>query len=204
MSDKNNNDNQNNNDSKDPKKDSTKWGYYSLPIWVLVIIAGIGIAAYYIQSDARRTFTVPYMDFVKLVEQGAPEKNPKAQQVYTEKRGEVTCQYRVSNISELKVGSTRITGKGDFIKISEDGKPVEGEQFKDRNFVSNRHGFADDGNYLFNLLKSKGFDNVDGEPGTSLWVHTLPSIIVTLILIGLIIFFIRMMSKVGAFAFGQI
>ncbi|MBR6437464.1 MAG: hypothetical protein IKS45_13250, partial [Thermoguttaceae bacterium] len=132
MSDKNTqNDKQNKNDSKDPKKDSTKWGYYSLPIWITLIVVGIVIAAYFIQSDARRTYTVPYMDFVKLVEQGAPEKNPKAQQVYTEKRGEQTCQYRVSNISELKVGSTRITGKGDFIKVSEDGKPVQGELFKD-------------------------------------------------------------------------
>ena len=204
MSDKNTqNDKQNKNDSKDPKKDSTKWGYYSLPIWITLIVVGIVIAAYFIQSDARRTYTVPYMDFVKLVEQGAPEKNPKAQQVYTEKRGEQTCQYRVSNISELKVGSTRITGKGDFIKVSEDGKPVQGELFKDRNFVSNRHGFADDGNYLFNLLKSKGFDNVDGETSASPWVHSLPSVIVTIVLIGLLIFFIRMMSKGGAFAFGQ-
>ncbi|MBR0238488.1 MAG: ATP-dependent zinc metalloprotease FtsH [Thermoguttaceae bacterium] len=202
MSDNNTqNDNQNNNG---PNKNSSskKWGFFSLPIIVLIIVVIIGITLY-LQSDAQRTFTVPYMDFVMLVEQGAPEKNPKAEQVYTEKRGEITCQYRVSNISELKVGADRISGKGDFIQVSENGKPVKGELYKDRSFVSNRQGFADDGNYLFNLLKSKGFDNVDGEPGTSLWVHTLPSIIVTLILIGLIIFFIRMMGKGGAFAFGQ-
>ena len=186
-----------------PENKNTTWPYYLIPVWLILIVGGIIAAALFIQSDSHRTFVVPYMDFVKLVEQGAPAKNPKAQQIYMEKRGEKTLKYRISNLAELKIGNEKISGKADFIKISENGKSVKGEKYKNRAFISNRQGFADDGNYLFSLLKNKGFEHVDGETAPNGLVRSLPSLIFTIALIALGIYIIRNMTKGGAFAFGQ-
>ncbi len=181
-----------------------RWGYYLGPVWIILIVCVIVSVAFFIQSDSRRTFVVPYMDFVKLVEQGSPEKNPKAAQIYSEKKGDNQIKYKVSHLSELKIGEGKISGKGNFIRISENGKPVKGELYKNRSFTTNRQGFSDDGNYLFTLLKSKGFDNVDGETVPSGFIKSLPSLIFTLILIGGGIYLIRNLTKAGgAFAFGQ-
>ncbi len=194
---KNSNDKNNNSDQKNGK--SPSYGYYTI-ITVIVVLVAL-FAFNYFYSDAQRSFHVPYMDFVKLVEQG---NSPDAKQVYKEKRGMKTVEYQVSNLSELKIGSEQIIGKGDFVKISEDGKPVnKAKPMKDRKFVSNRHGFTDDGNYLFELLKSKGFNDVDGDQPRNSWLITMPSLLISAFLIITMIFLIRSFGRGGAFAFGQ-
>ena len=135
--------------------------------------------------------------------------------------------YQIEGLKDLTVGPEQVTGKLNYRKVSVNGKKLalknvgkkekldngnilsyliqeDGQWRNDRPFTTNRQGFADDGNYLFNLLKEKGFKNVDGKQPPNGALKVLPSLLITAALFALIIYVFRTMTKAGgAFAFGQ-
>ena len=145
-------------------------------------------------------------DLVNLIEQGAPAKNPKAAiEVREGTEGKDQQLVRYSNLDDLKIGPSEITGTVTRQVIepkSEAGKPEP--KFA---FHTGRLGLENDNNYLFNLLNDKGFvknGNVRAKTAPSIWTNFIPTFIFIGISVALIIFMMRRLGGAGsAMAFGR-
>ena len=132
-------------------------------------IVGANIVWYLIALCAATLFLVSwmepgtqaelgYMDLVKLIEQGAPAKNPKAAIEVREPEGKEQQLVRYSNLDELKIGPSEITGTVTRQVI--EPKAESGKAEPKVSFHTGRMGLENDNNFLFKLLEGKGFTNV--------------------------------------------
>ena len=78
-------------------------------VWYLVAIA---IGAFLVVSLLGKTpIDIPYLDLVRLIEQGPFEKNPKGVIELQEGPEKKRQQVRYSNLRDLRVGTDEITGR---------------------------------------------------------------------------------------------
>ncbi len=168
-------------------------------IWyVLAFGAAMFFLLMYLQD--KQDNEIPYGKLVKLIEQGSPEQNPKAgiEVIEGHKGKEKTVRY--SDLSNLKIGQTEITGEVTRQEI----KPAEGEAKPHVVFHTPRLGLHNDELWLFNLAKKHGFENVEAEKAPSAWqTWLLPIMLMTIV----IVVFFLMMRRLGgpgsAMAFGR-
>ena len=169
-------------------------------VWYLLLL-GIGMLLLVGLMSNDSQVEIPIGDLVKLIEQGARSKNPKAAiQVPLGTKGkEVT--YRFSDLDDVTVGPQEIRGTVTCEVIAPENKKTAAE--KDVHFVSGRMGFEYDGNYLFETLKENGF-RVSAEKSPSTWKNLAPMLVMTGLI--MLVFFL-MMRKLGgagsAMAFGR-
>lgn len=170
-------------------------------IWYIVAI-GLGMLFLVFLMNNNDQVDIPIVYLVKLIEQGTPEKNPKASITVSEgdKGKEVT--YKFSNLHELVITPQEIRGKVTMEVISPD--KTKNEPQDNVKFVTGRSGTENDNGYLLQLLKDHGFNLARAEKSPSHWTNVLPMILMTAFI--LVIFFI-MMRKLGgagsAMAFGR-
>jgi len=168
-------------------------------IWCLLAF-GIAMFLLLVYLKDSQTNEIPYGKLVTLIEQGSPEQNPNAKIDLVEGPEGKEKTVRYSDLAELKIGQTEITGKVTRQEI----KPAEGEASPSVKFHTPRLGLHNDDLWLFNLAKKHGFEDVEGEKAPSGWyTYLLPIMLMTL----LIVVFFVMMRRLGgpgsAMAFGR-
>jgi len=174
-------------------------------IWYMVGAAVIMILAFSLWPVKERT-EISFGNLVRLVEQGSPERNPKASiDVETEKDGK-KFTIRYSNLHKVEIDQTEVTGKvTKQIVVPADKR---GEPQDDVSFHTGRFGLDRDGTYLFDLLKDNEFNDVHdsvsaGRPPSG-WRNHVPVLLVTVVLVVLFIVMMRRLGGAGgAMAFGR-
>jgi len=169
---------------------------------VLYLLA-IGIATLLLVNlwSAETRVEISYMTLVELIEQGAPELNPNASISVSEgpKGKRVTVRY--SNLSDLQVGPKEITGRVTWEITQPPGKVTSPRKEAFRTY---RHGLENDNNYLFSLLKEKGFQGVRAKKAPSGWLASFWLLFLTAILLLVFFLMIRRLGGAGsAMAFGR-
>jgi cell division protease FtsH len=171
-------------------------------VWYLILL-GVGTLFFVNYMTTENQVEIPYMDLWKLIEQGAPQTNPKAAINVTAegtKGKELVCRY--SNLDNLRIGPQEITGT--VTKEIVQPQPQRTAPEENVTFHTARMGLENDNNALFQLLKQKGFTNVRAEKAPSGWHNLVPMFLFMILIVGLFIFMMRKLGGAGsAMAFGR-
>ncbi|NLY02260.1 MAG: ATP-dependent zinc metalloprotease FtsH [Rhodopirellula sp.] len=170
-------------------------------VWYL-LAAGVGALFLVSALGNRMGVAIPYMQLVRLIEQGSPEENPKAAIEISEGTDGNKQRVRYSHLEDLTVGLDEITGtvaREVLEPTSEHAGP------KKTKFHAARRGLADDNNYLFQLLKDHGFTNVRAaETPNGWWDQYAPLLLFTGLLVVFLLILMRRFGGTGsAMAFGR-
>jgi len=171
-------------------------------VWFLLAI-GILIMFLISLMEGGGLVELRYMDLVKLIEQGAPAVNPQAAIVVEETAAGSRQTVRYSRLDRLKIGPSEISGVVSRRVVSSDG-PEAGKEEKEVEFHTPRLGLENDNNYLFELLKSKGFAHVGAERAPSGWKTLMPMFVLTSLILVVFFMMLRRLGGAGsAMAFGR-
>lgn len=143
---------------------------------------------------------ISYMELVRLIEQGAPERNKSAQIETAEGVDGHRQRVRYSQLGELRIGRSEITGRvtRQVLDAKEPAGPARVV------FRTDRTGLENDNHALFNLLKVNGFTSVSGEKPAGSWQAYMPMIVFTVALMAVLAFMMRRLGGAGsAMAFGR-
>jgi cell division protease FtsH len=182
-----------------PERKSPSFGG-NFVYYLLALGLGMLFLAFLMNDDNQVDIPIVYL--VKLIDLGAPEKNPKAAITVTEgKKGEEVAK-KYSNLHDLLITPQEISGKVTVEILSPEKAKTEPQD--NVKFVTGRAGMENDGGYLFELIREKGFNLARAEKSPSSWRSLVPMLIMTAFI--LVIFFI-MMRRLGgagsAMAFGR-
>ena len=190
------------NEPRDPKRPQER---KSPPMggnapWYLLILAVVGFLLFSM-FDVNGTVKLDYGDLVRLIEKGAPSKNPTASIEVSEGPKEKTLQVRYSHLDKLKIGQHEITGT---ITREVIGPKAEQTPAKpDIAFHTARMGLENDNGYLGDLAKKHGFI-VSGEEPPSAWMSFLPLMAMSLLILAVFFFMLKRLGGAGsAMAFGR-
>jgi cell division protease FtsH len=170
-------------------------------VWYLLLL---GVGALFLANfmDTSSQVDLGYMDLVKLIEQGAPDKNPKAAIEVKESSAGKEEVIRYSNLDKLRLGTNEVTGTVTRQIISP--KSEEGKKEPNVVFHTSRLGLETDQNSLYNTLKKNGFTDVRWEKAPSGWQALMPMFVFTLLLVGVFFVMMRRLGGTGsAMAFGR-
>lgn len=168
-----------------------------------MLVAGIGATLLVSLFQPRAQTEIPISELYRLIKQGAPDRNPEAHiDVTTEGTDGRRSQVRYSDLSDVQIGPTMITGKVTSQVLAP--KDEAGEPKRNTAFYSARMGVDRDENRLFDLFLEKGFVNVRADSPTAAWWNYMP----TLFFLGLaLLVMVLVMRRVGgagsAMAFGR-
>ncbi len=169
-------------------------------IWFLlaVVVGTLFLLTLFSRSSQVK---IDYGSLVRLIEQGAPQRNPEAAIEVEEGPENRTQRVRYSKLDELTIGPHEITGK----VLREVVAPEEAKSEPKRvAFSTDRMGLENDANYLFLLLKEQGFENVAAEQRPSGLQYYMPLILFSLLFVLLFLFMMRRLGGAGgAMAFGR-
>ena len=167
-------------------------------LWYLLVLAVVAMFAISLLGNSGRS-KLPYMELIRLIEQGSPTTNPKAEIEVTEGTGDRQEKVRYSNLANLTVGNYEITGTVTRQVIAPKNEPAE----DDVAFHTNRRGFENDNGQLERLLKEKQF-NADGKSPPGFWDYYGGGLLLLLLAIPLFLFMMRRLGGAGgAMAFGR-
>jgi cell division protease FtsH len=172
-------------------------------IWYLIALCA-GTLLLFSFMDITTQVELGYGDLVKLIEQGAPVRNPKAAiEVREGAEGKEQRTVRYSNLDDVKIGPTEITGTVTRQVLEPKTEAAKAEP--KITFHTARLGLENDNNYLFKLLKQEGFaGNVRAEKAPSGWKTLMPMLIVMAVGMAIFLFMLRRLGGPGsAIAFGR-
>src|SRR4030042_5130829 len=163
-------------------------------IWYML---ALGIGVLFVVSLSRRSpFEIGYMELARLIEQGSPQQNPNAAIVVEEGSESRRLRIRYSNLRNLKIGPTEITGTvaRQVIDPEKDRTPEPQQKV----FRTARYGMEEDGKALIALLREKGFVDVRGEEAPSPWNTYVTMLIFTIPLVVIFLFLMRRLGGAGS------
>ena len=170
-------------------------------VWYLILLCAATLFLVSIMEPGPQV-ELGFGDLVRLISQRAPAQNPKAAIEVREGPEGKQQLVRYSNLDDLKIGPTEVTGvvtRQVLQPAAERGKAEPKVVFH-----TARMGLENDNNYLFNLLKENGFENVRAEKAPSTWHSLLPMFILTLAIMAVFFFMMRRIGGAGsAMAFGR-
>ncbi len=179
-------------------------------IWYLVGIAGFAILFVIIWPLKPEIAEIHYGDLIRLVEQGAPQENPKAQievdvdEAAAGRGEEEPIRIRYSDLNDIKIGRAAITGTVTRQVVAPEAKKTEPQ--KDFQFRTNRLGLENEN--LFDLFHEKGFNRPEGsiqaEQAMGGWRAHLPLLLISVLFVALFVVMMRRLGGTGgAAAFGR-
>jgi cell division protease FtsH len=180
------------------KKKSPPFGP-SLVWYIVAVTLGVLLVLGLFLGGAGRA-RIGYLEFIRLVEQGAPEKNPKAAIIVRDESRSKPEVIKYSNLSRLTVGRFEIQGQ----VTREVLEPVKKAPEEKVTFYTPRGGLEADDSLLLNLLREHGFTNVNGDSTPGFWRDWGSTVVFLAIMIPLFIFMVRRLGGAGsAMAFGR-
>jgi len=180
------------------KKKSPPFG--SSFVWYIVAVTlGVLLVLGLVWGNPSRA-KIGYLEFIRLVKQGAPERNPKASIVVRDETRGKPEGIKYSNLSNLTVTRFEISGRVTRQVVEPVEKPAEHKVA----FQTPRGGLETDDNLLVNLLLDNGFTNVSGDSTSGFWRDWGSTLVFLAIMIPLFIFMVRRLGGAGsAMAFGR-
>lgn len=169
-------------------------------LWYLLIALAVSLL---LAALVRPTITeeIPYLEFVRLVEQGDPDSHPQASITLTKKVGNELYRIRYSGLRNLVVRPHEVVGTVTREILD---PPTKRSKPEEVSFRSSRLGFENDNNALLQLLLQKGFRDVRGGEPPTFWEQYGPHIILLLVFVLLMLFLLRRIGGPGsAIAFGR-
>ena len=167
-------------------------------LYILVLAIGTMFVVNLARTQAN--VRIPYMELVRLIEQGSPQTNPEAAIEISEGPEGKQQTVRYWDLSDLTVGNFEISGKVSRQVVA----PEEDEAEQDVAFRTNRRGFENDNGQLERLLKEKQFFSADGESPPGFWNYYGGLLIFLLLVIPFFFFMMRRLGGAGgAMAFGR-
>jgi cell division protease FtsH len=166
-------------------KQSQKSGRHSHPYrvyhtprtgWKIVrySIALIALSLFFISLtiEQKAPPEIRIMDLWKLIEKGSPDTNPRLSIEVHEKVGDEKITYRYSQLDNIRIGPSEITGTITREIIRPDFKHTKPET--NVAFRTPLFGLENNSGTLFDLLKKKEFTNVRAAEAPSIWYNMLP------------------------------
>lgn len=169
-------------------------------VWYL-LAAGMATLVLVSLFQAGQQAEIGYGELVRLIQQGSPDRNPKAAIEVYEGTTPRKALVRYQNLGDIRLGQHEIIGKvsRQVLEPSE-----EATEPKEVTFRTARSGLEHDGNWLFNLLLEKGFHDVRADSGPGGWRYWLPMVIFVGVSVGIVIVMLRRLGGTGsAMAFGR-
>ncbi len=166
-------------------------------VYALVVALGLFVMLSLRWGNSR--LEIRFSDLVRLIDQGAPDRNPKASIEVSEGPEGKQQTVRYSNLSELEVGPHEITGTVTVEMISPETRPPD----TDVKFRTARMGLENDDNALADKLHGSGFEYTGKDP-PSAWGSIALFMLPVAVLVILVIFMMRRLGGAGgAIAFGR-
>ncbi|MEX2561326.1 MAG: hypothetical protein WD403_15490, partial [Pirellulales bacterium] len=189
-------------------------------VWYFLAV-GIGVTLLVTLLTGKPEADIPYLELMRLIKKGNPE-DPR----FDEKQREAMYievvegsegkrrRVRYSNLSDLKVGQTEISGKvmQQLLPEPPSSKTSQAEtepsapknEPKEVGFRSGRLGFADDNGALMNLLTENGFTQVRAEFAPSRLRDYFPLLLFFVLVVLFFVFVLRRYGGAGSpMAFGR-
>ncbi|MBQ7813014.1 MAG: ATP-dependent zinc metalloprotease FtsH [Thermoguttaceae bacterium] len=150
------------------------------------------------ESDAARKSETASLEAEES--EKSPQNTPSI--IVEEGEGKKRKKVRYSELADLRVGTHEISGTATReVLETADGKEPEKSR-KKVDFFSGRQGLEVDADYFFDLLRKSGYADFTAE-GTPGFIQNYgASLLMTLVLIGFFIYFLRRMGA-GVGAFGR-
>ena len=168
-------------------------------IWYILAF-GIG-TLFLVSLFGKTPFEIGYMELVRLIDQGSPAKNPTGAVVIEEGSESHRLTVRYSNLHNLKIGPTEMTGSVTREVLSPEKDRTAPQ---DKVFRTARYGMEEDGKSLIALLREKGFTDPRAEEPPSPWNPYVSMLIFIVPVVILLIFLMRRLGGTGsAIAFGR-
>ena len=188
-------------DSQRPKPDRKPPSLGNNLIWYLLAL-GVGTLLVASLLGPKSQVSLDFSDLERLIEEGAPAKNPGAAiEVREGTEGkEVTVRY--SDLDELKFGPAEITGTVTRQVVAPEEK--QNEPRPETKFHTARLGLDDDQNALYRLAVEKGFTKIRAEDPPSSWRYYTSMVVFMLLFVLILLFMMRRLGGAGsAMAFGR-
>jgi cell division protease FtsH len=160
-------------------------------IWAFLVLAA-GVLTYLSFTDFEKRVEIQVMDLSKLIEQGAPQINPKAAIEVRESSKGKELIYRYSQLDNLRIGPSEISGT-----VTREVSRPQSLRTKPESNVAFRtplYGLESYSNGIFDTLMRKGFSNVRAENAPSIWYTLLPMFVLMLPILLIIVY---MMQRQG-------
>jgi len=173
----------------------------NLSLLIIVVVVCVGLAAFLLPLGS--TVVIKFGQLQQLIEKGAPTADNKDPSIeVTESHNGRELKVKYSNLSDLQVGPTEITGK-----VTREVLAPEELQTKakpDVPFSCSRYGLDQDNGQLLNRLSAHGFHDFQGGSTPSPWRSYI--MLITLIA-GVFILAVVLLRRLGgassAMAFGR-
>ena len=172
------------------------WYVLALVVSILIVITVF---------NPRQEIEIPYGRLLQLIKQGSPKRNPEASITMVVGTDEAQRQVRLSNLRDIHVDQTEVTGKVDRTVLPPAGDKTTPVQVKrGEEFATGRGGLEYDNGNLPDLLEKNGFEDFSGTHAPSAVKTYLPMLIVPLLLAGVFYFMVRRLGGAGSpMAFGR-
>ncbi len=184
--------------SKPPRAPASSGGRL---VWYVLLLAGLSLVIASL-VNTERPVQLDYSDLWRLIEQGAPDRNPQAAiEVLQPQRGR-QVRIRYWNLRDLKIGPHEITGLISRQVVAPPDRQSEPET--DVPFTTPRVGLENDNLALFQLAIAKGFRRIRAEEPPSSWRYYLSMLVFLVIFSAILLWMIRRLGGAGsAIAFGR-
>ena len=173
----------------------------NVSLFIIAAVVCVVIAALVFPGGSQTV--IKFGQLQQLIEKGAPSKeNPAPYIEVNETISGREAKVCYSNLHDLKVGPTEITGTvARKVEAPDDLKTAEEKEVA---FTCSRYGLDQDSGQLINLLRDRGFSNFDGGSLPSTWKYNL--LLFALIALSLAAVFLllrRLTGTSSAMAFGR-
>ena len=181
--------------SSDPSKRPPRSQGGNALLYIILLAVGTLLLVSYLVNQSG--VEIPYLKLVELIEKG---KGSNEAVKVTLPDGRVA---HYSNLRSLRVSNTEVTGKV-TLSISHPNNPDASRPPREVSFRSPRSGFEYDNNFLLNLLREKGFDDVAASSPPSGWRYYMPMLVMSGLLVFLFFLMLRRIGGAGSpMAFGR-
>ncbi len=167
----------------------------------LILAAVFGAILIFQIFQTPSNVEIPYGELLRLIDQGAPSKNPEASIVVTNEKKDPPTEVRYSQLENLVVGPYEVTGTVTREVLAPEEKKTDPQA--DTHFHTGRQGLSHDDHNMAERLEKNGFTDFRGKSSPSFFELYGSMILMLLIMIPLFIFMFRRFGGAGAMAFGK-
>jgi len=164
-------------------------------IFLSLLVLAVCAISYVSLTDFENRVEIQIMDLWNLIEQGTPQLNSRAAIKVRENSGGKETIYRYSQLDNLRIGPSEITGTVTREVVEPRSQHTKPEY--NVSFQTPRYGLENYSNAIFDLLMKKGFTNVRAEKAPGMWYTMLPMIILMIPILLIIFYMMRRQSGGG-------
>ena len=174
----------------------------NLSLLIIAVVVCVGVAVFLPRGSSA---VIKFGQLQQLIDKGAPsEKNKDPYIDVSESHNGQELTVRYSNLSDLHVGPSEITGKITREILAPKDSPAAAQPQTDVPFSCSRYGLDQDNGQLLKRLSDNGFHDFQGGSTPSPWKFNL---VLIALIVGVLALAILLLRRLGgtssAMAFGR-